>query len=240
MRNFFSSVAYSCLIILGGVLMMTSSVCADVRMELPTDVDVFAVNGEIVMIENVVQLPDGVSQIVVRYDGLLHSGDKNSAFPDQVQSAAYVIKFDAADEVLQLIMPQFREAYDVVQFDKNPDILILAAEGKPVDFKYERLESQGFAIFRDFERELERFNKTDSPAAVPPVRAETWQARTSQGGSAATAPRLEETGSVELIPPSMTPSQQDEATSMSVQMLKFWWQQADDVSRQQFLDSIDR
>ena len=64
-------------------------------------------------------LPNGVSQLVIRYEGLLYSSDDNTAFPDKVQSAAYVIKFEAADQTLRLIMPAFREDFDVAQFDKK-------------------------------------------------------------------------------------------------------------------------
>ena len=206
---------------------MASVVWADVKLKLPKDVDVVALNGEGTSIENVASLPDGVNQIVIRYDGLLKSADRNSAFPDQVQSAAYVVKFEARDASLQLAMPEFRDGYDVKQFDKNPEIG-LTDNGKPVDMKYERLDTQGFTIFRDFERELEKFNKTDSPAAVPPLRNDSWQARTGTVASA------------EMVAPEMTPAQQAEATSMSVQMLKFWWQQADEASRQQFLDWVKR
>ncbi len=238
MRFFFNCAVCSCLSFLTAVLLMASSACADVRLALPEDVDVLALNGENITMEKNANLPNGVSQLVIRYEGLLYSSDDNTAFPDKVQSAAYVIKFEAADQTLRLIMPAFREDFDVAQFDKKPDIKILTDRGTPVDFEFERLDSKGFAIFRDFARELESFNKTDSPAAVPPVRTETWQARTAQS-TTTTAPRPEISASVELVAPEMTSSQQAEATSMSVQMLKFWWQQADAESRKQFMNWIE-
>jgi hypothetical protein len=207
---------------------------AVVELELPENMFAVAINGENTKIQEVVSLPDGVNQVVVQFQGLLARGhfddDANMAYSD-----VFVIKFNATNQTLKMDIPRIKRSLDLEKFNRESNIRILDLTGRAIEYYIGKLEKDGFQLFREYGKELEDFNKTNSPAAFSMSRT------FSKGVEARSTGNSNDQQTVSRATVSGTESiRQQHSDNMAEEMLKYWYQQADEATRIKFMRWINR
>lgn len=196
-------------------LCWTSTALAETQLELPEGLKVVAVNGHNADIVDHIKLADGLNQIVVQYTGELgHSFDT-----ERVSSEVFVVIFTARSRSLSLSIPEITSHYDLDVFNSQPDIRIFTKRGDPLALRVDTLKKEGFQIFRDYAQELEIYNQTDAQAANPAFI--TFE----QIDPAADLKRSK-----------VSPA--DNHSDIALQILHYWYRQADTNTREQFKQSI--
>jgi uncharacterized protein YccT (UPF0319 family) len=216
---------------------------AGVTLELAEDVTALVVNGKKARVEGDLSLPDGVNQIVVRYQGVLGRGG------DMAYSDVFVVRFEAEHQTLKMVIPRITRESALDRFNREADIKIVDASGNRLVVKTAKLKKDGFQLSRDYEAEVALFNQTDSPAAVSTAPRSTSQVNkkvpVSRKGAEEqqSAPQIFAGAQVSEKDPA--PSGAKAASEPSVnsdtaeEMLKYWYQQADQETRERFKRWID-
>ena len=220
--------------LLTGLIFMVfcgGSALAGVELELPKNITAVAVNGQNTKFEETVSLPDGVNQVVVQFQGELGRGQYDDD-AEMGYSEVFVVKFTARNQSLKMVTPRIKSVLDLEAFNRDADIRILDNAGRSIDSQKAKLEIDGFQLFRNYENELKTFNQTDSPAAVSlyqpvsssPVSKGSESASTVVSAAVQPASGSKQTGSVT----------QKSSGDMAEKMLKYWYQQADEATRERF------
>ena len=152
-------------------------------------------------------------------------------------------------------IPPIKSAYELKQFNDQPDFRILNSAGNAIQIHWDRLVKEGWQIGRDYEKELAVFNATDSPAAVKPMETDAYRDSPQGAGTVQTvepphtANQKDDTISpgaparppVTALPQTrqVTPTPSD-ASNLAEQMLKYWYLQADEKTRERFKAWIGR
>jgi uncharacterized protein YccT (UPF0319 family) len=177
---------------------------ADNSMRLPNNVKVVAINGENTSESGRIQLPNGTNQIALRYaDSFGHGSDA-----EPVQSEVIVATFEANNQQLRLDIPTIKKEAQLESFNRKPQISITTTNGAKINVKTDVLKKEGIQIFRDYEQELAKFNKSGSPAAVAPA--------------------------TQAAIPSVGAASDVQGTADAAKMLMYWYQQADPATREMF------
>ncbi len=205
------------------LLGFSSSLVADVRVQFEEGISVLALNGKEVTSESlfsgsdVVELNDGLNQLLVQYTAEL----KKSADDFELETTdSFVLLFDVKNVALVLKAPLIRNEGDVDAFNRSGDWRLLDTNGVAQVIKVSPLKKDGFQLSRDYERELEEFNLTDSAAALPYERVvgladkSPLPAVNSQSGNNSQSKSSE--------------------MNMSEKMLRYWYNQADSETRKRF------
>lgn len=142
---------------------------AAVNLEIGRGVELIAVNGIPVdsplfigKIDNQ-SLPDGDNQIAVKVVQLVK--DKNNT--KKFNSHVHVLTFNAANQAVSVTAPMLQTWEKGEAFDRKPD-WTLASAGHPVSYKLGELVSMtNMSVLRNFGEELDAFNRSNQPAALP-------------------------------------------------------------------------
>ena len=210
----------SCLICTG------SPAWADVTLEIPQKITIVAENGKNTQINKRASLPDGDNQIVVQFQGELSRkyADEDAEFE---YSDTFVVRFNASNQPLEMVTPRIKRLSELEKWNKGPDIRILDSVGRDLDIRIARLEKDGIQIFRNYETELEVFNKTGSPAALDTLFP------LSKDSVSSTAP----------VTAKVSPKHQSQPqgkADMAEDMLEYWYRQADEEARVRFQQRINK
>lgn len=230
-------------------LCFVSSAFADVTLQLPTNLNIFALNGTNETIYTTARLPDGLNQIVVRYQGEFGRKDDESEIE---YSDVFVVKFEAVDEQLILEITQISGKRDIKKFNRDPQISILTKNGDPIEVHVAKLEKEGMQFRRDYEQELLLFNSTNSPAAVPPGEPEMLESKleavkpvhTKEKSTSKISDNSKSSNSPDTVTNQQSvaaagaPDRQEPIPAEA--MLKYWYQQADEETRERFKKWINR
>lgn len=203
-------------------LLWVSPVSAFVILKSPNTIKVLAANGEEVEAKSSLRLPDGVNQIVFRIDTELPGNDVRGG--DIIYSDVLVGRFEATSQALTIRVPKILREYDLRQFNQEPDVQLVTQAGEPVPLVLDKLTKEGFQLMRDYAVELEAYNQTGAPAAVD-------GAATRVSGAASAGGNLQDSSWA-------APPAEDQTTAE--QMLKYWYQQADDETQQRFWEWISQ
>lgn len=205
------------------LLAFSSSLIADVRIQFEEGVSVLALNGKEVTNESLfseadfVYLNNGLNQLLVQYTAEL----KKSADDFELETTdSFVLLFDAKNIALVLKAPKIRNEDDVDSFNRSGDWRLLDASGVAQIIKISPLKKDGFQLSRDYERELEKFNLTDSAAAFPYVRVVESAEKSPLPTVKSHAGNNRQSQSTEL--------------NMPEKMLRYWYNQADSETRKRF------
>lgn len=148
------------------VLMFSYTAQADVVVNIDKDLQLLAINGEELTGSfghtPQVTLSDGINQLVLRAEKVIHMGGNKNKY----KSPAIVVKMVANNSQL-LVQPSIniRDETMSKEFDRNPGVTVISQQGK-VEYTQDVLLSRGMGLFRDYEKELVRFNQSNSTAAV--------------------------------------------------------------------------
>ena len=203
-------------------LLWVSPVSAFVILKSPNTIKVLAANGEEIEAKSSLRLPDGVNQIVFRIDTELPGNDVRGG--DIIYSDVLVGRFEATSQALTIRVPKILREYDLRQFNQEPDVQLVTQAGEPVPLVLDKLTKEGFQLMRDYAVELEAYNQTGAPAAVD-------GAATRVSGAASAGGNLQDSSWA-------APPAEDQTTAE--QMLKYWYQQADDETQQRFWEWISQ
>jgi len=213
---------------IGGFLLSLSFIyggplLAAPQLILQDGVRVLAQNGRLLSDDKAatdrLSLQPGTNQILVRYSVELQGSDGEIE-----KSDPFVLLFESADEQqLRLSTPKIRRARDLRQFNRQGSWMLTDPAGRKQTFTQAVLKKEGFQLGRDFERELEVFNKTDAAAA--------YRFNTSAVDYTTTVLK----DPISYQPTASIPKGDRSADAlMAERMLKYWYNQADQETRESF------
>lgn len=199
---------------------LSSQVFAEVKLNLGEGIRLIAVNGEEINKDSFfsdssnITLQDGTHQILVNYTAEIKPGDDSELEITQPS----VILFNASATELVLTAPPMKSLRDVEDFEKKLNWSLINKNGKPVDFKANLLIKEGFQFSRDYEDELEDFNMSSAESALPKTKI--------------------------LSPAEVRntdrKNQAQNNNNMAMDMLIYWYNQADEKTRRSFKELISK
>ena len=209
------------------VLTCTTPVLAQSTLTIPDDVTIYVVNGQnydkdhfIFSSTNDLKLPDGENQIIFKFRTTVKQGTDDFRTYD---SDTIIAKFTINSTHARMIMPNywtFTEAQDGI---KNLSWQIKTDKGEQLSVTQDTLPGNGIQIARDYEKEVRKYNHHNGPAAI------------SSQAALLTGP-IE--GNNENIPSKRYKNDDPELQATTSEMLKYWYQKADDKTKKQFNDYL--
>ncbi|CAM6320721.1 DUF2057 family protein [Klebsiella michiganensis] len=209
------------------LLTCTTPVLAQSTLTIPDDVTIYVVNGQnydkdhfIFSSTNDLKLPDGENQIIFKFRTTVKQGTDDFRTYD---SDTIIAKFTINSTHARMIMPNywtFTEAQDGI---KNLSWQIKTDKGEQLSVTQDTLPGNGIQIARDYEKEVRKYNHHNGPAAI------------SSQAALLTGP-IE--GNNENIPSKRYKNDDPELQATTSEMLKYWYQKADDKTKKQFNDYL--
>lgn len=196
------------------------SVLADVEIQVPSSVDILAVNeakpdldGGLFSSHKTLTLPDGQNQIVFQYQLAFDKGNDR----EFVDSDAVIATFDATDTTLTFDLPKYRNTAEAKSGFKNLKWSLVDENQNEISVKQDKLVKDGMQIGRKYPQEAKEYNQ--------------------QGGIAALA--IGTTAAV--VQPVTLPAKIDgNAANTAEEMLYFWYEKADAETKQKFKDYVNK
>jgi len=191
---------------------------ADNTLLLDEGVNLIAVNGSEVNSEKLFngsdkyKLPDGLNQILVSYTAEVKKGGDFEI----EQSKAFVLLFESTNSQISLSAPVIERMKDLDAFEENKNWILKSSAGKDISYKANIIEKGGFQLSRDFEVELEKFNQSNAVASLPKSKI-TLPNKANKKQKNNTAIKKE---------------------NMAMEMLIYWYNQADLNTRNSFKELI--
>ncbi len=215
---------------------------AETTLSFPKTVDLLAVNGkEVSRQRGSIQLPDGDNQLLMRL-----VVDVGRDMPDRKYSDLIILSLSAADSKLQLVVPKIKSALEMRAFNRNPEIKLLAADNTPLPFARDKLIKEGFQLGRDYEQELAEYNNSNAPAALatlvsaPDQQAQGQPEADTPPPSSAESPRQIKQQQSQAESPAVNQQRTEAEPPMTKEMLRYWYEKADEKTRQEFLQDIEK
>ncbi|OED89035.1 DUF2057 family protein [Vibrio crassostreae] len=203
-------------------------VLADVTIEVPSSADalveVLAVNeakpdldGGFFSSSKTITVPDGVNQIVFKYQLAFSQGNDR----EFVDSDTIIATFDATDTALTFDMPKFRNTNEAKKGLQNLDWKLVDENQNAISVKQDKLIKDGMQIGRKYPQEAKEYNQKGGIAAL------------TVGASAGAAAAVEQ--------PVTLPAKIDgNAANTAEEMLYFWYEKADAETKQKFKDYVNK
>ncbi len=199
------------------VALLPLSAWAESELKLGACVSVQAVNGseQSASAGQSLKLGNGTHQLVVECtaevgrEATLETSD------------AFVLLFTAENSELTLSAPQIGSSREMAAFNDQGNWTLTDGQSRPVAFKSDVLEKEGFQLVRDYPRELEIYNRSGAVAAM------TALAGTRDSGLATNQEGL-------LLDPRTDPDQETVS-----RMLRYWYLKADEKTRNEWNSWVD-
>ncbi|MFA0389412.1 DUF2057 family protein [Vibrio splendidus] len=209
-------------------IIVAPHVLADVTIEVPSSADalveVLAVNeakpdlnGGFFSSSKTITVPDGVNQIVFKYQLAFSQGNDR----EFVDSDTIIATFDATDTALTFDMPKFRNTNEAKKGLQNLDWKLVDENQNAISVKQDKLIKDGMQIGRKYPQEAKEYNQKGGIAAL------------TLGASAGTA--------AAVVQPVTLPAKIDgNAANTAEEMLYFWYEKADAETKQKFKDYVNK
>ncbi|MFA0234591.1 DUF2057 family protein [Vibrio sp. 10N.222.55.C7] len=203
-------------------------VLADVTIEVPSSADalveVLAVNeakpdldGGFFSSSKTITVPDGVNQIVFKYQLAFSQGNDR----EFVDSDTIIATFDATDTALTFDMPKFRNTNEAKKGLQNLDWKLVDKNQNAISVKQDKLIKDGMQIGRKYPQEAKEYNQKGGIAAL------------TVGASAGVAAAVAQ--------PVTLPAKIDgNAANTAEEMLYFWYEKADAETKLKFKDYVNK
>jgi uncharacterized protein YccT (UPF0319 family) len=204
------------------LILLPSYAFSDNTLNLGDGVNLIAINGKkadsgsFLNNRTGYKLPNGINQIMVNYTAEI----KRSGEYELEHSKSFVLLFEQHDKSLKISAPEIKKLTDIKEFEQKSNWALTTSSGKKVDFKAAIIEKNGFQFGRDYERELEIFNKSNNPASLPKQQVFTPTDIKPINSNTANKP-----GDINK-------------ENMPAKMLIFWYNQADQETRKSFKELI--
>ncbi|KPL95043.1 DUF2057 family protein [Vibrio splendidus] len=208
-------------------IIVAPHVLADVTIEVPSSADalveVLAVNeaktdldGGFFSSSKTITVPDGVNQIVFKYQLAFSQGNDR----EFVDSDTIIATFDATDTALTFDMPKFRNTNEAKKGLQNLDWKLVDENQNAISVKQDKLIKDGMQIGRKYPQEAKEYNQKGGIAAL------------TLGASA---------GAAAVAQPVTIPAKIDgNAANTAEEMLYFWYEKADAETKQKFKDYVNK
>lgn len=201
-------------------IIVAPHVLADVTIEVPSSVDVLAVNeakpdldGSLFSSHKTLTVPDGQNQIVFQYQLAFDKGNER----EFVDSDVIIATFNATDTALTFDMPKYRNTAEAKKSFENLDWKLVDEDQNAISVKQDKLVKDGMQIGRKFPQEAKEYNKKGGIAAL------------AMGTAAA------------VVQPVTLPAKIDaNAANTAGEMLYFWYDKADAETKQKFKDYVNK
>jgi uncharacterized protein YccT (UPF0319 family) len=204
---------------------ISSPLFAASTLIIPEDVKLLAVNmekpkpkGGLFSDTKTLEIPDGINQIVFKYQPEFEIGDDiKTTYSDVV-----IARFDVSNEKLTFELPEFK-TYRQAQLNISPLVWqLLDRKGEPIALVEDTLESDGVQIGRNFPQEARNYNIAGGIASV----AVTYVTLNQHQQPVASANQTEE--------PVRSVSESSQADSPMVDLLKTMYKKAGPEERAAF------
>lgn len=190
-------------------------VSAGVELTLGPCVNVKAVNDseQVASAGQTLSLENGTQQLVVECTTEIG----REAMPET--SSAFVLRFTDENETLTLSATDIRTSRDMDAFNRQGNWQLNDSLGRPVPVSSDVLEKEGFQLIRDYQSELEAYNRSGAVASVAANTAVADPERAvNQVGMQLDA----------------EPDQE-----MVIRMLRYWYLKADERTRNEWNSWVD-
>ena len=171
-------------------------------------------------------LGNGRHQLVFQLKTLVRDGGDTKLFT----TSPYVMTFDlSGDQTYTINAPKLKTTRDTDKLSQSPEaqFSITNAKGQTIPFEFSVFNKSGLLIGGDTVEDIQKFNLSDSPAAVRAMAGTVYIA-TPQGISYQVAQQPQ---------PAVMPAPAT-AQPMSESMLQYWYNQADETTRERFLQWV--
>ncbi|MFK0573056.1 DUF2057 family protein [Endozoicomonas sp.] len=168
-------------------------------------------------------LSNGRHQLVFQLKTLVREGGDSKMFT----SSPYIMTFDlTGDQAFTIHSPKLKTVRDTDKLSRSPEtqFSITDQKGQAIPFEFSVLNKSGLLIGIDTIEDIQKFNLSDNSAAVREMAGTVYIA-TPQGISYQVAQQPVPT----VMPAPAT------AQPMSENMLQYWYNQADDATRERFI-----
>ncbi|USE37058.1 DUF2057 domain-containing protein [Endozoicomonas sp. SCSIO W0465] len=217
--------------LLGALLVSTLAmpVIADNTLVLPEKTKLLVLDGKDaneLSSKKDLSLGNGRHQLVFQLKTLVREGGDTKMFT----TSPYIMTFNlSGDQTYTINAPTLKTARDTNKLSQSPktQFSITNAKGQTIPFEFSVLNKSGLLIGGDTVEDIQKFNLSDSPAAVREMAGTVYIA-TPQGISYQVAQQPQPA----VMPASAT------AQPMSESMLQYWYNQADETTRERFLQWI--
>ena len=211
------------------LLTMSGQAQAAVKLSIAEGIEVLAINGEL-STENAtfnaggsreaLLLDNGANQLLVQYGTEIQiAGDD----PEYSVTDVFVLLFELTDSAATLKAPKIKRQRDLDKFNRAPRWQIAQQSAGAVPLQVAKLKKEGFQLNRDYQAELKEFNRGLSPAALPPLAAAV---DIKQQAVAAVTSKSKQARSLNQV--------SNGEAEMALDMLKYWYQKADQKTRSRF------
>lgn len=210
------------------VLLLSPSVFAEVTVQVPSDVSIYAANGKAPELTGGVfdsgktlHLPDGTQQIFFRYAPYFSKGKDNIG----VESDVLVATFQESNKNLNFVLPEFRGLKEAQNNIHSFKWKLTTENGQPVDAIQDKLVKKGIQFGRNYRTEAALYNQGKGIAAVhafaPQMTLSDQQIQSASLSSQPTA-----NSNIQQTATTAGPSVES--------MLHYWYSQADAETKIRF------
>lgn len=206
--------------------LLSTSVYAENIIHLENGVNLLAVNGEEISSNSFFdgktkfKAPNGTTQLLMSYTVELQNGSET----ELEHSNSSVVLFKASNENLFISAPKITKQKHLEAFNKKINWNIKKQDGTTLNFKSAILKTSGFQLSRNYESELAAFNQSNSPAALR-LKIDP--------------PNNYKTAINKVQPNSNSSNTQNHNKNMALEMLIYWYNQADARTRKSFKELIN-
>ncbi len=205
---------------------------AKVGITLPENTEPLLLNGKKIEKQEL-ENSNGIQQLVFKF----HDNYRQYGSQKRFSSEAIIVTFSAIDNQYQIKLPNINSAKAAQKFNSTPQVEIVDKQGKSLEYKIDKLIKKGLQLGRDYQQEIQQYNLNEGIAAVeqpfnhtaipitpvlPVITPNVKQAIEKPTQNATKA---------EIAPTS------DSQINVG-QMLDFWYQQADEATKEAFKKRI--
>lgn len=204
---------------------------ADIEIKVPSSVDILAVNeskpdldGGLFSSHKTMTLPDGQNQIVFQYQVAFDQGNDR----EFIDSDTIIATFDASNTTLTFNMPKFRNVSAAKEGMKDLQWSLVDSDQQTVAVKEDTLVKKGMQIGRNYPTESANYNKEGGVAAL-----------TATTGAASVA-TVNAAAANTAVQPVTLPANVKASDNTAEEMLYFWYEKADDATKQRFKEFVNK
>lgn len=213
-----------------GIGLFASSSLFAASLNIPMAFEYLAVDGQqvkrsVVMHKSRLDLSQGQHEIALRYSDMVEANAMET--PESVKSPAFIITLDAVENVdYFLTTADGKPVRNAKEFARAPDVKIIRKDGGQVDYTLTHTEITD----KDFATHL--YGQEAQPAK--PAVVATTAPTAAMAAAAPTEPSQLQSAPVAAAAASAG-VEAGESNASPEQMLRLWWQRADEQTRRDFL-----
>ena len=209
---------------------------AEVTITLPDSAEPLLLNGKDINSHRLIS-QNGPQQLVLAARATYREFGQQKRFT----SETLIVTFLAENNHYRVNLPKINSPRSAEKFNDAPQVSITDTQGNKVAYKLDKLRKEGIQIGRDYSEEIKAYNASGGIAAIEVSQA--IQMTQTISTNHATSP-VAASASLSAAQEATTPQNAQQQASprrdqINVgQMLDFWYEQADDATREAFKKRI--